>query len=119
MESAGRPPARLWSLRPMIDIHCHVLPGIDDGPETIEGSVALARAAAEEGIETLVATPHVDARYGNDADTVPPLVDEVNARLRQEGVPVEVLPGAEIAITHLAELGTGQLGRLGRGGSRG
>jgi protein-tyrosine phosphatase len=101
----------------MIDIHCHVLPGIDDGPETIEGSIALARAAADEGIATLVATPHVDARYGNDADTIPPLVDEVNARLKLEDIPVEVLPGAEIAITHLAELAPDQLERLGLGGS--
>jgi len=41
----------------VIDLHCHVLPGIDDGPETIEGSLALARAAVAAGVRMLVATP--------------------------------------------------------------
>ena len=58
----------------MIDLHCHVLPGIDDGPDTIEGSVALARAARAAGIDTLVATPHVNARNPNDRDTIARLV---------------------------------------------
>jgi protein-tyrosine phosphatase len=102
---------------PMIDIHCHVLPGIDDGPRTIEGSVALTRTAAAAGITTLVATPHVDARYRNDAETIARLVGELNARLGEEGIDVEILPGAEIAITHLAELDPGELPRLGLGGS--
>ncbi len=52
----------------MIDLHCHVLPGIDDGPATIEGSLALARAAAQAGTRTLIATPHVSWRYRNDPD---------------------------------------------------
>ena len=43
----------------MIDLHCHVLPGIDDGPETLDGSLELARAAAAQGTSVLVATPHV------------------------------------------------------------
>ena len=100
----------------MIDLHCHVLPGIDDGPETIEGSLELARAAAAAGIETLVATPHVSAHYPNDAETIARLVDELDARLTLEGIPVTVLPGAEIAITHLPELDPDQLSRLGLGG---
>ena len=65
----------------MIDLHCHVLPGIDDGPETIEGSVALARSALAAGIGTLVATPHVNARTPNDSATIARLVNDVNARL--------------------------------------
>ncbi len=51
----------------MIDLHCHVLPGIDDGPKTIEGSLELARMAGAAGIRTIVATPHVSLRYPNDA----------------------------------------------------
>ncbi len=43
----------------MIDLHFHCLPGIDDGPKTFDEAVALCRAAAEEGVETVVATPHV------------------------------------------------------------
>ena len=100
----------------VIDLHCHVLPGIDDGPETIEGSVAIARAAAAAGIRTLVATPHVAAQYPNDAETIARLVVEVSERLERERIPVAVLPGAEIAITHLPELDPAQLSLLGLGG---
>ena len=102
----------------MIDLHCHVLPGIDDGPGTIDGSLALARASARAGISTLVATPHVDAKYGNTADRIAEGVAVVNARLQAEGIAVEVLPGAEIAATHLPELAPSELARLGLGGSR-
>jgi protein-tyrosine phosphatase len=100
----------------MIDLHCHVLPGIDDGPETIEGAVALARAAVAAGIDTLVATPHVNSRTPNDARTIARLVDTLNERLGREQVDLDVLPGAEIAITHLAEIEPAELSRLGLGG---
>jgi len=100
----------------VIDLHCHVLPGIDDGPETIEDSVALARAAAAAGTRTLVATPHVSTRYPNDAGTIARLVDEVNARLAAEAVALEIRPGAELAMTRLIDIDPAQLPRLGLGG---
>jgi protein-tyrosine phosphatase len=100
----------------VIDLHCHVLPSIDDGPATIEGSVALARAAAVAGTRILVATPHVSARYSNDAGTIGRLVTEVNSRLEVEGIPVEVRPGAEIAITRVGDLDPSELSSLGLGG---
>ena len=59
-----------------VDLHCHVLAGIDDGPATIEESVALAQDAAAAGARVLVATPHVNQRYRNDATTIARLVDE-------------------------------------------
>ncbi len=101
----------------MIDLHCHVLPGIDDGPDSIDGSVALARAAAAAGIQTIVATPHVSWRYPNDADTIARLVGEVNARLRQEDVAVDVRPGGELAMTRLIDIEPAELARFGLGGS--
>jgi protein-tyrosine phosphatase len=106
----------------VIDLHCHVLPGIDDGPATIEGSIALARAAAAGGTRVLVATPHVNWRYRNDPETIARLVGELNERLVTEGVltadgtPLQVRPGAEIASTAIAELKPTQLERLGLGG---
>jgi protein-tyrosine phosphatase len=100
----------------MIDLHCHVLPGIDDGPETIEGSLALARAAVAAGIDTLVATPHVNSRTPNDSVAIARLVDALNRRLADERVELEVLPGAEIAVTHIAEIEPAELSRLGLGG---
>ncbi len=102
----------------MIDLHCHVLPGIDDGPATIEESVELARAAAEAGIVTIVATPHVNSRTPNEAATIARLVGELNMRLAEEQVHVEIRPGAEIAISHVAEIDPQELERLGLGGGR-
>src|SRR5271155_2554796 len=102
----------------MIDLHCHVLPGIDDGPNTIEGSLALARAAAAAGTRVLVATPHVSARYRNDATTIARLVAELNMRLGSEGVALNVLPGAEIAISSVVEIEPSEVGRLGLGGGQ-
>jgi protein-tyrosine phosphatase len=97
----------------VIDLHCHVLAGIDDGPETIEGSLAIARAAADAGTHILVATPHVSWRYQNDASTIAPLVEDVNARLAAEETRMEIRAGAEIAMTRLAEIEPTELSRLG------
>jgi protein-tyrosine phosphatase len=97
----------------VIDLHCHVLPGIDDGPDSIEGSLALARAAAAAGTRILVATPHVSWRYSTDAGTIVRLVEELNARLIEEGVALEVRPGAEIAMTRVLDLEPEQLSSLG------
>jgi protein-tyrosine phosphatase len=102
--------------RDVIDLHCHVLPGIDDGPPSIDGSLALARAASAAGIETLVATPHVSARYRNDATTIARLVEDLNAQLAAESIALEVRAGAELAATQIGELEPAELDRLGLGG---
>jgi protein-tyrosine phosphatase len=108
----------------VIDLHCHVLPGIDDGPPTIEGSLAFARAAATAGTRVLVATPHVSWRYRNDARTIARLVGELNDRLATAGVlsskgaPLEVRTGAEIALTQFAEIEPAELRRLTLGGGK-
>lgn len=88
----------------MIDLHSHILPGIDDGPATIEESVELGRAAAVTGTKTIVATPHVSHSYPNDPETIARLVDALNERLRDEQVELEVLPGAEVAMTSVVKL---------------
>ncbi len=43
----------------MIDLHCHILPGLDDGPSSMQEALAMCRIAAEDGIRTIVATPHM------------------------------------------------------------
>lgn len=96
----------------MIDLHCHVLPGIDDGPATLDEALDLIRAAALTGAQTLVATPHVSPRYQNDSPGIAESVALVNARLADAGVPVSVLAGAEIAIPQIADLADGELDRL-------
>ncbi len=100
----------------MIDLHCHVLPGIDDGPGTIEQSVQLARAAEAAGTSTIVATPHISWRYPNDADTITRMVDELRARLAEESVDVALRTGGEIAMTRLLDIEPEELSLLGLGG---
>jgi protein-tyrosine phosphatase len=100
----------------VIDLHCHVLPGIDDGPATIEESVAMARVAAEQGTRTIVATPHVNTRYPNRAPAITAAVEALNERLRADDVSLEVRAGAEIAMTSLDELSDDELAALTLGG---
>lgn len=101
----------------MIDLHTHVLPGIDDGPQTLDASLALVDAALQAGIATLVATPHVSGRFPNDATTIERAAGTLGAALAQRGAPMELRLGAELALTHVAELHDEQLGllALGRG----
>ena len=101
---------------PMIDLHCHILPGIDDGPATIDESVALARAAVRAGTKTIVATPHVSRSYPNDPGTIQRLATELNARLDREHVTLDVLTGAEVAMPWLAQLDAQALSQLTLGG---
>jgi protein-tyrosine phosphatase len=101
----------------VIDLHCHVLPGIDDGPDTAADSVELARAAAAAGTSTIVATPHVSWRYDNDAATIARLVEEVNTAIAVAGIELNVVAGAEIAMTRAADLTPGDLSALAIGTS--
>ncbi|MEA2298230.1 MAG: protein-tyrosine phosphatase [Solirubrobacteraceae bacterium] len=100
----------------MIDLHCHILPGIDDGPATIEETLELARAAVAGGTRTIVATSHVSPRYPNDPATIALGVGQVNARLAEEKIPLEVRAGAEVAISMIDELGAEDLRALRLGG---
>jgi protein-tyrosine phosphatase len=96
----------------VIDLHCHVLPGIDDGPQTMAGSLALARVASASGVRTLVATPHVSWRYPNEAEKIAQLVAELGRRLVEDGLALELRAGAEVAMTQLAEIEPSELQRL-------
>jgi protein-tyrosine phosphatase len=80
-----------------VEIHFHLLPGVDDGPRTIEETVWLTRTAANEGTRTLVATPHVNSTFAFDIDTLSERVRQVAERLKRERVPVRVLAGGELA----------------------
>jgi protein-tyrosine phosphatase len=102
----------------MIDIHCHVLPGIDDGPGTAEAAIALARRAREDGITTIVATPHVDASYpANDSARIRAGVSALQDLLDTAGVEVRIVPGAEVAATSAMTLDDGELSALSIGGA--
>jgi protein-tyrosine phosphatase len=81
----------------MIDIHCHILPDIDDGPKTFDQSVAMARMAAEDGIAAIVATPHLNERL-YDPNEISRRVYWLNHLLRINKVPVSILRGADVSV---------------------
>lgn len=80
----------------MIDIHSHILPGIDDGARTLEQSLALCRMAAEDGIEATVCTPHVDFRYTNRRSTIEGPFEALRSAVEAEGIPLRLVRGAEV-----------------------
>lgn len=96
----------------LVDLHSHVLPGIDDGADSFEDSVAIARAAQSDGISVLAATPHVRDDFPTRAETMFLLVEDVRERLRQEGVSVDLRPGGEVAYDMIAELEPEELRRF-------
>ena len=96
----------------MIDLHCHLLPGIDDGPATMDETLALADALAAAGIERVVATPHVSPEYPNGAELVDKVTTLVAAELARRGHPLQVEAGAELDLAHLASLPAEELEQL-------
>ncbi|KEH98790.1 tyrosine-protein phosphatase [Clostridium massiliodielmoense] len=81
----------------MIDIHCHILPGIDDGSKNIDVSLKMLRIAEEDGISKIIATPHFyRGHYENEYQDVVKSVEELNKLASENNINVEVLPGQEI-----------------------
>jgi protein-tyrosine phosphatase len=101
----------------VIDLHSHILPGVDDGPATLEESLDMARAAVADGIEAIAATPHVRDDYPTSPDTMERLVAELREALVADAIPLELLPGGEIALDRLDDLSPDDLRRFGLGGS--
>lgn len=95
----------------MIDIHAHILPGVDDGADSIEEAVAIARSSEEQGIQGIVATPH----YLQEGFQLSPAetkerVSRLQQVLDKKGIDVKIYPGAEIFISP----DTGQIIEQGR-----
>ncbi|MFC0211169.1 tyrosine-protein phosphatase [Paenibacillus chartarius] len=82
----------------MIDIHCHILWGVDDGASDLEESVQMARVAVEEGIKTIVATPHFTNDLMVKIDVVRRKVQELQATLDELGIPLTLRAGNEIRL---------------------
>jgi len=101
----------------VIDLHFHLLSGIDDGPDAVEQSMMLARAAVQAGTRTVVATPHVSWRYPNTADVIAAGVAELRALAAAESLELEILAGAEIALTRIGDIPPEELPRLSLGGA--
>jgi protein-tyrosine phosphatase len=101
----------------VIDLHSHVLPGVDDGAATLFGSLEMARAAVADGTDVLAATPHVRADYPTDAETMERLVGEVNEALRAEEIPLEIVRGGELDLERLKGLDDDDLRRFALAGT--
>lgn len=101
----------------MIDLHCHVLPGVDDGPATVEAAIDLVRGARADGITTIAATPHVSWTHpAVDSTLIADAVRELQHRLDASEVDVRIVPGAEVAATRAVELADAELRKLTLGG---
>jgi protein-tyrosine phosphatase len=89
-----------FDTRRSVDIHCHCLPGFDDGPESLEESIALCQAVVKDGITTVIATPHQLGRYhrANSAEQVRQSVEILSAELKDREIPLEVFPGGDVRI---------------------
>ncbi len=89
----------------MIDIHSHILPGIDDGPAIIEQSVEMCKMAASDGIRTILATPHFKPNRFEPpaAKDVYAAADRLNKRIREVGLDLTILTAAEVRITRDTE----------------
>ena len=104
-----------------VDIHCHCLPGLDDGPATIDDALVMCDALVDDGVTTVIATPHQLGAYDgvNTAASIREAVAAFVTELGAAGIPLEVLPGADVRVDErlmrlLAEdkiLTAGDLGR--------
>jgi protein-tyrosine phosphatase len=84
----------------VIDLHTHILPGVDDGVETEEEAVEVARDAVEQGVDKLVATPHYLADGSNlSVAEIKRRVKELQQVMNEQGIEIEILPGMEIYLT--------------------
>jgi protein-tyrosine phosphatase len=88
----------------LIDLHAHVLPGVDDGPPDLEAALALARTMTELGVGRVVATSHVSTRYPNRPETLAPAREALAEALASHGIPLAVEKGAEVTLEQAAQL---------------
>ncbi len=90
----------------MIDLHCHILPGVDDGAPDLETALAMARIAVDDGIAIIACTPHITPGvYDNSGPDILRAITSLQAALDLSGIPLRLTPGADV---HIApDLGEG------------
>jgi protein-tyrosine phosphatase len=96
----------------VIDLHCHLLPGVDDGPDTLDESLEYARMASRQGTERIVATPHVEQV---DVRELPERVDDLRSALAQEGIAIGVECGGELKPYWIPSLSDEELDTIAHG----
>jgi protein-tyrosine phosphatase len=84
----------------MIDLHCHILPGIDDGPESLDEAIDMCRAAVADGVKCIVATPHFKpGTYEFTGSRVAEVVNALMAAVQNSRLDIRILPGAEVTVS--------------------
>ena len=99
-------------MMPFVDIHCHLVPAIDDGASDWNETLAMARMAVADGIETIVCTPHQLGNFSmNRGETIRAAVTQLQQVLTDHQIPLRVLPGADVRIEPqmIAGLGSGDV----------
>jgi protein-tyrosine phosphatase len=102
----------------VVDLHSHILPGLDDGAKSLDEALAIARAAVVASVEVLAATPHVSDRYPTEPAAMELALADVQEAIADEGIALELVGGGEIALDYLPELERDDLQRFALGGSR-
>ena len=100
-----------------IDLHCHLLPGLDDGARDLDDAVAMARQAQADGIGAICATPHVRADHAVVLAELPARRARLTAALETAGCATRVLAGGEVAAARLGDLDDAELRSVTLGGS--
>ncbi|WP_461536549.1 tyrosine-protein phosphatase [Spongorhabdus nitratireducens] len=84
----------------MIDIHNHIIHGIDDGAQTLDDALELLQLATENGISHLICTPHMHpGRFDNNRDTIAPPFAELDAAVKERNMPIKIAMSAEVRIS--------------------
>ena len=100
----------------MLDLHCHILPAIDDGPSDVSDSVDMARQAEADGITAICATPHIRHDHDVRIRELPRRLADLRASIDDAGCRTRILPGGEVAETALSGLSDDDLAAVTVGG---
>jgi protein-tyrosine phosphatase len=100
----------------LVDLHCHILPGVDDGALDVRDSIAMARHAERDGIDLVCATPHIRSDHDVRIAELPDRIAELNGALERAAVAVRVAPGGEVAEPIVGELTEAELTACSLGG---
>jgi protein-tyrosine phosphatase len=101
----------------VIDLHSHILPGLDDGARDLEEAMEIARSAVADGISVIAATPHVREDYPTTSRAMENGVAHLTAALDRAGIELVLLPGGELALEQFDRLSPDELRRFGLGGN--
>jgi len=101
----------------VVDLHSHILPGLDDGAASLAESMAIAQSSVRDGVELIAATPHVREDYPTTPEEMERCVRQVRAALEERGIALELRPGGEVALDRLPQLEPQELRAFGLAGN--